>query len=72
MTRNSLRLKFVNKTSISNLSETLDMSSATARVAPDMSQALAILSDANVRRSAVIIIVTTKGNKSVQLKAGSR
>ena len=48
------------------------MSSATARVAPDMSQALAILSDANVRRSAVIIIVTTKGNKSVQLKAGSR
>ena len=35
------------------LSKALDISSATARVAPDLLKALAILSDATVRRSAV-------------------
>ena len=35
------------------LSKVLDISSATARVAPDLLKALAILSDATVRRSAV-------------------
>ena len=35
------------------LSKALDISSATARVALDLSKALAILSDTNVRRSAV-------------------
>ena len=36
-----------------NLSKTLDISSATARVAPDLLKALAILSDTTMRRSAV-------------------
>ena len=35
------------------LSKALDISSATARVAPDLLKALAILSDTTVRRSAV-------------------
>ena len=35
------------------LSTALNISSATARLAPDLLKALAILSDANVRRSAV-------------------
>ena len=35
------------------LSKALDRSSATARVAPDLLKALAILSDTTVRRSAV-------------------
>ena len=41
------------KTRIPNLSKPLDISSATARVAPDLLKALAILSDITVRRSAV-------------------
>ena len=36
-----------------NLSKALDISSATARVAPDLLKALASLSDITVRRSAV-------------------
>ena len=36
-----------------NLSKAVNVSSATARVAPDLPKALAILSDAPVRRSAV-------------------
>ena len=35
-------------------SNTLDISGATARVAPDLLNVLAILSDTNVRRSAVV------------------
>ena len=35
-----------------NLSKALDISSATARVAPDLLKALAILSDTTVRRPA--------------------
>ena len=35
------------------LSKALDVTSATARVAPDLLKALVILSDATVRRSAV-------------------
>ena len=45
MTRNSIRLRFY--------SRTLNMSSASARVAPDILKALAILSDTAVRRSEV-------------------
>ena len=36
-----------------NLSKALDISSTTARVAPDLLKALAVLSDATLRRSAV-------------------
>ena len=41
------------KTSMSNPSKDLDLSSATARVAPDPLKLLAILSDTTARRSAV-------------------
>ena len=44
---------FVKKTSMPNPVKALDISSATARVAPDLLKALPILSDKNVRRSAV-------------------
>ena len=55
LTWNSIRLKFVKKTSKSykTLSKALDISSATARVAPDLLKSPAILSDTTVRRSAV-------------------
>ena len=55
LTWNSIRLKFVKKTSKSykTLSKALDISSATARVAPDLLKALAVLSDTTIRRSAV-------------------
>ena len=36
-----------------NLTKALDISSATARVAPDLLKAVAVLSDTTVRRSAV-------------------
>ena len=39
------------------MSKALDISSATARVAPDLLKALAILSDTTVRRSAVDRVV---------------
>ena len=52
LTWNSIRLKFVKKTSMLN-SEALDIWSATAQVAPDLLKALAILSDTTVRRFAV-------------------
>ena len=38
---------------MSTLSKALDISSATARVVPDLLKALAFLSDTTVRRSAV-------------------
>ena len=41
------------KTSMPNPANTLDISSATARVAADLLKALVILPDTNVRRSAV-------------------
>ena len=55
MTWNSVRLKSVKKTSVPNpvKSPGLDISSATGWVALDLLKALAILSDATVRRSAV-------------------
>ena len=49
---NSIRLKFVKKI-FQTLSKALDVSSATAQVAPDMLKAPAILSDTIVRGSAV-------------------
>ena len=48
-----MRFLFVKKTSIPDPSKVLDISSATAWVAPDLLRTLAILSDAIVRRSAV-------------------
>ena len=45
LTWNSIRLKFVKKTSMSNPVKILDISSAAAWVAPDPSKALAILVD---------------------------
>ena len=54
LTRNFIRLKFVKKTSMSNLSKGLGyISSATAQVAPNLIKAPAILSDATVKRYAV-------------------
>ena len=53
LTRNSIRFKFLKKTSMPNLVKNLDISSATAGVAPDLLEALGILSDTTVRRSAV-------------------
>ena len=50
LTCNSIRLKFVKKTSMPN---SVDISSATARVAPDLLKALAVLSDTTVRRFVV-------------------
>ena len=50
---NSMRFLFVKKTSIPDPSKVLDISSATAWVAPDLLKTLAILSDAIARRSAV-------------------
>ena len=41
------------RTACQTLSKALDISSATARVAPDLLKALAILSDTTVRRLAV-------------------
>ena len=41
------------KTSMPNPVKALNISSATARVAPDLLKALAILSDTTVRKSAV-------------------
>ena len=49
LTQNSVKTKFVKKTSMPNL----DISSATAPVAPDLLKALATLSNTTVRRSAV-------------------
>ena len=46
-------LQFVNKTSLPNLANSLGLSSATARVAPDLSKVLTTLSDTTVRRSVV-------------------
>ena len=46
-------LKFVKKTTCETLPEVLDISSATAEVAPHLLKALSILSDTTVRRSAV-------------------
>ena len=53
MTRTSVRLMFGKKTSMPTLSKALNISSATARVAPDLLKALEILSDTSLRRSAV-------------------
>ena len=47
-----LRFEFV-KTTLPNPVESLDISSATARVVPDLLKALAVLSDTTVRRSAI-------------------
>ena len=52
LTYNSKRLRFVQNTSMSNSVKSL-ISSATARVAPDLLTFLAILSDTTVRRFAV-------------------
>ena len=52
LTRNSIHLKFVKTTSIC-LSKALDISIATATVAPDLLKTLEILSDKTIRRSAV-------------------
>ena len=41
------------KTNMSTLSKALDISSPTAQVAPDLLNALAILSDTTVKRSAL-------------------
>ena len=46
-----MRLKFVKNTSMPNSAKSI--SSATARVTPDLLKALPILSDTTVRRSAV-------------------
>ena len=48
-----MRLKFVKNTSMPKSVESLDISSGTARVAPVLLKAIAILSDTNVRRSKV-------------------
>ena len=53
LTSNVIRLMFVKKTSIPNLSRALDLSSATAQVTLDLLKVLAILSDKTVRRSAI-------------------
>ena len=47
-----MRTKFVKKTRMPNPVKALDISSATARVAPDLLKALAILSSKTVRRFA--------------------
>ena len=48
-----MRLKFVKNTSMPKSVESLDISSGTARVAPVLLKAIAILSVTNVRRSKV-------------------
>ena len=53
LTWNSIRLKFVKWNSMQNPVKALNISSATARVAPDLLKALAILSDMAVRTSPV-------------------
>ena len=53
LTQNSIRLKFVKKTSTSNPVESLDLLSVTDQIDPHLLNALAILSDTGVRRSAV-------------------
>ena len=49
MTWNCLGLTFVKKTSMPNPVKALDISSATAQVAPDLLKSVAILSDTTVR-----------------------
>ena len=53
MTLNSIRLKFVKKTSMPNTVKSLDTLGATSWVAPDQFKALEILSDITARRPAV-------------------
>ena len=53
MTWNSIDLSLWKRPACQTLSKALDISSATAWVAPDLIKALAILLDATVRRPAV-------------------
>ena len=53
LTWNAIRLKFWRRPACQTLSKALDISSATAQVAPDLLKALEFLSDTTVRRSAV-------------------
>ena len=54
LTRNFLRLRYVKKTSMPNpVKKAWDISRATAPVALELLEAVAILPDATVRRSAV-------------------
>ena len=48
-----MRLEFVKKSRIPNPVKSLETTSATARVSPDLLKALAILSDTPARRSGV-------------------
>ena len=51
LTQNSI--SFLRRTAFQNLLKALDLSSATGRVAPDLTKALAFLSDITVKKSAV-------------------
>ena len=53
MPLNSIRPELVKKTTNQTLSKALNKSSATARAAPDLLKAQAILSESTVRRSAI-------------------
>ena len=53
MTRNSVRLKFVMKTNMSNPAKSLDISHATAQAAPRLLKALGILLAITVKRSSI-------------------
>ena len=48
-----MKLRLWRRSTCQTLSKALDIPSATARVAPELLKALAILSDTTVRRSAV-------------------